>query len=375
MFFCNLRVYSSRRDIALFFNTANILYQMGTSLENFSSQILDASPVATVLFDEQLHPTFISIEALQLLGLARDAEIPDETLLPLREIAERACRSAANPRPFSKHAPMTNRIVVSLRGGHSAEILVSASPLHSENGVCCVMTLWDLSAVAPLSAALSLFRNARFVAVSAISQMAAASNELLSILNSALSAVDALLLPTVGVVIESDTSALVKIAPQKLFTALCHLIIETSDFAAPDGKVHLRCVLKPQEQRLSRGKTQGGNISSTMELVLLAQQEETRHAPNGPLERFLLGLLRTHPYRVTTADEEPTLKQLASGEPTLAKFRLKDKTLPDNASIAPEAYSPHLKAAAEALHNEPAELQVRRLRRNALVAYLGLEIL
>ncbi len=88
-----------------------------------------------------------------------------------------------------------------------------------------------------------------------------------------------------------------------------------------------------------------------------------------------MGLLRTHPYRVTTADEEPTLKQLATGEPTLAKFRLKDKTLPDNASIAPEAYSPHLKAAAEALHNEPAELQVRRLRRNALVAYLGLEIL
>ena len=67
---------------------------------------------------------------------------------------------------FARYLKIANKNVIlvgeetgSPGDGHSAEILVSASPLHSENGVCCVMTLWDLSAVAPLSAALSLFRN------------------------------------------------------------------------------------------------------------------------------------------------------------------------------------------------------------------------
>ena len=190
--------------------------------------------------------------------------------------------------------------------------------------------------------------------------------DILAAVNAAFKVIDPLVLPGVRIVSDIQTSALSNATPALLAQFLAHLFLEAADFAAPAGILRVRAVVESSAapRRALPGKC--------AEITIGAERSADSSAELSPLEAHLYSSLLPLAYSVTLADEEPTVKQLSTGDSVLRGITAPGEEhwiVPDNSSLSTEEASPNLVYARPLARQCGIELQIRRPRRGLLTIF------
>lgn len=170
-----------------------------------------------------------------------------------------------------------------------------------------------------------------------------------------------------------DNSALLAIAPLSFLQLCSSLFFEATDFAGPHGKVRLKTTVKATSRRQLRTDQEQAAQEHAAELVFLCQRIE--RASVDLLDSFFERKLYGPQYRVTVAEEEPTIKQLSSGEKISSGREQRSTTQARNHSLTEESYSENLRFAQALAAEYHIELQVRRPTAHSLLLYIRCPLL
>lgn len=320
-------------------------------------EVLNAVDWALVGFNTSTEPVFVNNKAASLLEIRQREDLTGcatvlAPFVPLINAAANTIRFRPVVRELSVQTT-TGRIVETLSFVQSVNFGTDAG------GISSLVGFYDLSGLKPLIEMVEQAKRTRqFVVLCASlsgvdpafvkqSDLLAAYREaesrlfqpgqrsyedlmhtdLLAGLTQAVDIVNPLVPPSVKIVVDARTSALLQISKPNFLRLISHLLLEASDFAGPFGLVRVKVVLRPARE--------GRKASATA--AIAAQRRLQEPLESSPLELYLYRRLMPTAYKVGLREElddsgsHPALKEESALKERLA---LVSEELSGNLAIA-----------------------------------------
>lgn len=198
------------------------------------------------------------------------------------------------------------------------------------------------------------------------------TTDLLVGVSRAIDVLDPLIPPSLRLSVDARRSALLAIGRADFVRMLAHILLHATDFTGHLGEVSLRSVLD-----LTRPRGEQTPTDLTAEIVVLGERRNDLSHAADMRDRYLLRRAQRAQPRITVRDEEPTIKQLRTGEKLLSGTPLAKNTesaAAANTSLPAELESLDLDIARNIAARFDVQIQVTRPEKGLLAIYLGLPL-
>jgi hypothetical protein len=332
---------------------------------NIQSELnfLEKLDFAILFLNEHLIPEYLTSKGAKILGIKNRFELTDhvELLDPLTEIAARFKKFNPSNHNMSSEQKTIRELSIKTIDGIQIGVIAYAINCRTEGFPYYAVFFHTINSFEPFFTMVEQIRNARSMLIDSSNIENSSTTDLMRAMTCALNITDKLISSTVSITLDIKTSALLAVERSIFVRIISHLLVEAADFLGSSGKIKIKTTI---------GSKQSGNLSSNTkedsfaEIVIFAQKEKEINSGYDLLETYIRNRCLPSHYHVTIADEEPTIKQLQTGEQA---YKLTSAS--SNISIAPETYSDDLNIATLLAKESNVELQIRRPDSRLLVFY------
>lgn len=361
--------------------------------------VLDSLGLGILALSADGSPCFLTAVGARILGIENRFELSNEitNLTPLSKLATQPLRTNSSA-ALHLPRPTLSEVVVQLKDQRRLRLLAYPVPcpietppslqesLSSTNNnektstknIRHFIVFYQLDSVLSALSAYQFSKQLRPLVLHSLSNLLPSlivngATDLARTVSATIGLVDQFVPTSLKITTRVDNSALLAIAPLSFLQLCASLFFEATDFAGPHGKVRLKTAIKTTSQRQLRTDQKQAAKEHAAELVFLCQRIE--RVSVDLLDSFFERKLYGPQYKVTVAEEEPTIQQFSSGEKISSNQKQQPTILARNHSLTEESYSENLRLAQAIALEHQIELQVRRPTAHSLLLYIRCPLL